>query len=142
MPTKGLLRTLIVMEIVLGFTSVVVSFITEPMLPEPLRAFVNAESEEAITAYDMILLAFGIPLILLFLVSSIGLFLFWRPARILYVVTIVAGFVLTPIFGPYVDAGWGRIFEDAAVVVSGVILGLVYFTPLREMYDRPARATA
>jgi hypothetical protein len=140
MPSKGFLRTLIVAELVLGITSVVVSLFTESMLPEPLRAFVEAESEAEVTTHDMILLAAGIPLILLVLVSSIGLFVFWRPARILYVVTIVAGLLLTPFFGPYVDAGWGRVFEDAAVIVSGVILALIYLSPLKVLYERPKTA--
>ena len=52
---------LVVAEIVLGIISIVVSLLTESSLTEPLRAFLDAESEEEITAREMILLAATIP---------------------------------------------------------------------------------
>jgi hypothetical protein len=137
MPSKTLLRTLIVAEIALGIISIVVSLVTESSLPEPLRAFLEVDSEADVTAQEMVLLAVAIPLIGLLLVSSIGLFFFWRPARILYLITMIVGLLLTPFFGPYVDAGWGTMFEDAAVIISGVILALVYFSPLKGSYEKP-----
>ena len=137
MPSKGFLRILVVAEIVLGIISIVVSLLTESSLPEPLRAFLDAESEAEITGREMILLAAAIPLIILLIVSSIGLFLFWRPARILYLITIVTGLLLTPFFGPYVDAGWGTTFQEAAIIVSGIILTLIYFSPLKDLYEKP-----
>ncbi|MEK7855071.1 MAG: hypothetical protein AAB288_03200 [Acidobacteriota bacterium] len=137
MPSRGFLRTLIVAEIFLGIISIFVSLLTESSLPEPLRAFLEAESEAEVTAREMMMLAVGIPLIVLLFVSSIGLFFFWRPARILYLITVGIGLLLTPFFGPYVDAGWGTTFEEAAVIVSGVILALVYFSPLKDLYEKP-----
>ncbi|MDA1143275.1 MAG: hypothetical protein O3B01_32355 [Planctomycetota bacterium] len=137
MPSKGFLRTLIVAGFGLGIISVVVSLLTESSLPEPLRAFLDAESEAEVTAREMILLAAAIPLIILVLVSTIGLFFFWRPARILNLISIVAGLILTPFFGPYVDAGWGMTFVEAATIISGVVLALVYFSPLKDLYDKP-----
>ena len=86
----------------------------------------------------MIMIATTIPLLILFLVSSIGLFFFWRPARIVYLIATVAGLLLTPFFGPYVDAGWGTAFDEAAILVSGVILALIYFSPLKDLYEKPA----
>lgn len=137
MPTKGLLRTLIIAEIGIGIVSIVVSLITESMLPEPLRAFLEAESEAEITARELVMVTAAIPLIILLLMSSIGLFFFWRPARTLYLITVVLGLAMTPFFGPYVDAGWGTTFEEVAVIISGVILALVYFSPLRDFYEKP-----
>ncbi|GMU20107.1 MAG: hypothetical protein AMXMBFR13_02070 [Phycisphaerae bacterium] len=137
MPTKGLLRTLIVAEIGIGIISIVVSLFTESMLPEPLRAFLEAESEAEITAREMVMIAAAIPLIILLLVSSIGLFFFWRPARILYLLTVVLGLAMTPLLGPYVDSGWATTFEEIAVIISGVILALVYYSPLRDLYEKP-----
>jgi hypothetical protein len=53
------------------------------------------------------------------------------------VITIVVGLLVTPFFGPYVDTGWGTMFYEAAVTVSGVILGLIYFSPLKDLYNKP-----
>lgn len=45
--------------------------------------------------------------------------------------------LLTPLYGPYVGAGWGTTFEDAAGILSGVILALVYLSPLKGLYEKP-----
>ena len=137
MPSKNFLRILIVVEISLGIISVVVSLLTESALPEPLRAFVKAESEAEMAVGTMIMIATTIPLLILFFMSSIGLIFFWRPARIVYLTATVAGLLLTPFFGPYVDAGWGTAFDEAAILVSGVILALIYFSPLKDLYEKP-----
>ncbi|BCW94144.1 MAG: hypothetical protein KatS3mg007_2038 [Thermoanaerobaculum sp.] len=137
MPSKAFLRTLIVGMIVLGSVSVVVSLVTESLLPDPLRAYAEAEWEANLTGRDVVMLAVAILVIIAWFVSCIGLFLFWRPARILYLITITAGLLLTPLYGPYVDAGWGTMFEDAAVILSGVILALVYLSPLKGLYEKP-----
>ena len=137
-PSKGFLRTLIVAEIALVIISVVVSLLTESSLPEPLRAFLKAEFEAEITVRAMTMIIATIPLFVLMLGSSIGLFFFWRPARILYLIVTAVGLLLTPFFGPYVDAGWGSTLEEAATIVSGVILALIYFSPLKDLYEKPA----
>jgi hypothetical protein len=135
MPSKRLLRILIVAEIGLGILGGVVSQLTVSWLPEPLRAFSEAESQGE---RALVMLRVVFPLIILSLVSSIGLFFFWRPSRILYLISSVLWLLLLPFFGPNVDAGWGKAFEDAGLVVSGVILALVYFSPLKSLYERPA----
>ena len=137
MPSRGFLRSLIIAEIGLGVIGVVVSLLTESLLPEPLRAFVEAEAEADISTREIVMLATAIPGIILFVVSSIGLYFFWRPARTLYVITIVFGLLWTPFFGPYVDAGWGTVFEEATIIISGIILALIYFSPLKDYFDKP-----
>ena len=136
MPTKRLLRALIIAEILVGIISIVVSLATEFLLPEPLKTFVDREGEGRLTTREIVMLVAAIPLINLLLLSSIGLFFFWRPARILYLIAMGYGLVLTPFFGPYVDAGWGTILEEIAVIISGVILALVYWSPLKQLYEK------
>lgn len=138
MPSKAFLRTLIVAEIALLIIGLVVSLLTESSLPEPLRAFLDAEAKAEMTAKEMMMFAATIPLLILLLVSSVGLFFFWRPARSLYLIATVAGLLLAPFFGPYVDAGWATAFDEAAILVSGVILALIYFSPLKDLYEKPA----
>jgi hypothetical protein len=138
MPSKSFLRILIVVGIGLVILGVAVSLLTASLLPESLRAFWKAEIQGEMTARDLGMLRVTFPAIILWLGSSIGLFFFWRPSRILYLISIVLSLLLTPFSGPYVDAGWGTAFEDAAMIVSGVILALVYFSPLKSLYERPA----
>jgi hypothetical protein len=137
MPSKSFLRILIVVEIGLGILGGVVSQLTASLLPESLRAFSEAEFQGE---RGLVMLRVAFPVIILSLGSSIGLFFFWRPSRVLYLISTVLWLLLSPFFGPHVDAGWGTAFEDAAMIVSGVILALVYFSPLKSFYERPAVA--
>ena len=134
MSSRGVLRTLIVAEVGLVVLSIVGSLLTESLLPEPLRAYVATEFEGEITTRDVAMVAAAVPLLILWLVSTIGLFFFWRPARMLYVVTMIFGLLAMPFFGPYVDVGLGAMLEDAATIISGVILALVYFSPVKELF--------
>ena len=135
MPSKSFLRTLIVVEIGLVILDIVVSLLTVSLLPESLRAFSEAESQGE---RGLVVLRVAFPVIILWLGSIIGLFFFWRPSRILYLISTVLWLLPTPFFGPYVDAGWGIAIDYAAMIVSGVILALVYFSPLKSLYERPA----
>jgi hypothetical protein len=140
MSSRGVLRTLIVAEVGLVVLSVVGSLLTEVLLPEPLQAYLETEFEGDLTTFEVAMLVAAVPLVILWLVSSIGLFFFWRPARLLYVVTMIFGMLATPFFGPYVDAGLGAMLEDAATIMSGVILALVYFSPVKELFGGPSVA--
>jgi hypothetical protein len=137
-PSKTFLRVLIVAEYALIIVAIVVAFATESLLPEPLRTFVEDEASAELTNHDIAMLIIGLPLIGLLIISSIGLFMLWPPARILYLIGIASGLILVPVFGPYVESGWGTAFEDAASIVSGVILALVYFSPLKRFFDAPS----
>jgi hypothetical protein len=93
MPSKSFLRILIVVEIGLAILGGVVSQLTASLLPESLRAFSEAKSQ---VEQSLVTLRVAFPLIILSLVSSIGLFFFWRPSRILYLISSVLGLLLAP----------------------------------------------
>src|SRR5580765_813156 len=101
MPSKGFLRLLIVSVIALGITGDVVSLRTESSLPDPLRTFLILNSQSGVKLADWV----GIFLVISLVVSSVGLFVFWRPARLLYLLTTIMGLLLTPFLGPEVDTG-------------------------------------
>jgi preprotein translocase subunit SecG len=133
---KTLLRVLIVGEIVFVVLSIVVGFLTESTLPDLLRDHLKYEREAGFTQRDAILAAGTVVLLALFLVCSLALFLCWRPARLLYLVTTILGLLLAPIYGPYVQTGWEVPLEDSAIVCAGVILGLIYFSPLKILFEK------
>jgi hypothetical protein len=142
MLTKRALRFLIVAEILLAIIGGVLTVFTTSLLPEELQVYEQAVAEADYTAREWVLLGVGIALLVLVLISSIGLFVFWRPARLLYLMTLIVGVLLAPFYGPYVDAGWGTLFEEVAMIISGVILALIYYSPLRDLYERPRTAAS
>jgi putative Mn2+ efflux pump MntP len=137
MPTKRAFRFLLVAEVLLAIIGSIVAVFTESQLPEALQAYEQAEAEAEFTTREWVLLGVGVVFLVPFLVSRIGLFAFWRPARRLYFWTAIGGVTLAPFFGPYVDAGWGQLFNEVAMIISGVILALIYYSPLREFYEEP-----
>ena len=134
---KTVFRVLVVGEIVLGVLSILVYSFTQFTLPEPLRAYEEMDSQTAVTARELILVALAALLLVLILISSIGLILFWRPARTLFAFTVIFGLLITPFFGPHVNTGWDTPLEEAASIITGIILALAYYSPLSVLFERP-----
>jgi phosphoglycerol transferase MdoB-like AlkP superfamily enzyme len=137
-PSKRLLRILVVAELLMIVLGVAVALLTEPSLPEPLRDWVQAEAEVEPTAGFLVLTGFGFLMVVALVVSNIGLFFFWRFARPLYLVTTLAPVLLLPAFGPDVSSGWAAMFDDLGMILSGIIIALIYWSPLRDLFERPA----
>lgn len=68
--------------------------------------------------------------------SWVGLVTFWRPARRLYVFALACGVVLALFSGPQVSTSVGVAFSMLNMLVSGVILGLIYFSELARRFER------
>src|SRR5258706_15889466 len=77
MEMKTLLRTFLIAEVIIG-----VSYL---LIPEP-------DFETHTQAWEV---PFGIVLFIVEMVSRVGLFFFWRPARPIFLATIVADLVAT-----------------------------------------------
>src|SRR5436190_21391727 len=113
MATKRLLRVLILVQIPLLVAVAVATFLSFSTLPEPLRSF-NLSKEDTPGVMPL-----SIGLLVALVLTSIGLFLLWNPARILYVITSVALLLVTPLLGPSVSSGWTEMFELAVSVNNG-----------------------
>jgi hypothetical protein len=140
MINQHLLRILVVTDLLLVALSVVVGILSEASLPEPLRVYEEARSAAEMSPRDWVVMGIGIPLIITMPVANIGLLLFWKPARPLYLATAIVSFLLTPFAGPYVTSGWEQAMDHASCLVAGLVLGLIYCSPLREVYDRTENA--
>ena len=74
------------------------------------------------------------------LASSIGLLFFRRWARPLYVVSLIAGLVLIA-FDPGAPAtGVQEALASLNMVVSGIVVALMYFSPARREFEDAAPA--
>jgi hypothetical protein len=142
MSSKGLLRFLIVTEIVFIVVGATVSIYTESLLPDELRAYQQAMEQGEWSPHDTRVLLLGGPVAVLLFGSLVGLFFFWSPARFVLFGATILGLAITPFLGPQVDSGWGRPFSDAAMILNGAILALVYFSPPKEFHDKEATALA
>lgn len=132
MNVRKALRIAILAEWGLIIATIASSFLLESSLPSPLRGYVQAESERDLTPADLPVAIGGILILVLTVVGTIGLFLFQRWARPLYLVTTLASFAVVLLAGPSVEHAASETLGELAVLVSGVILGMIYFTSALE----------
>jgi hypothetical protein len=134
--TKTMLRILIVAQFVLGVCSMVVSEFAIPASTAALRARAEPFEYGLPLVFARMLMAFYIVIAVATVVSWIGLFVFWRPARPLFLVTMVLFLLPTLLGGPHVDDGLSGTLAEIVSIITGVILSLIYFSPLEDFYEK------
>jgi hypothetical protein len=144
--TKTILRCLIIAEILLGIGTHIAFRAGYHSLPEEMQ-FDTTEPYKGYPALFRIVFIVGVCLLALARVyATIGLWCFWRYSRPLYVVVTVAAALLVLRFGIFelhlhilLAYALGSIGES----VAGLIIGIIYFSPLKSLYERtPAIKTA
>lgn len=145
MSRQRLLWILVAANIVLAFTSVGVEGFFGWTLPPTLAAYGHARFAEFPLSslggtFRFLVLAI---LTLCSFAAWIGLLSSWRFARRLYLACMAMSVFLELISGPMVTTSIGAALRMADGLVSGAVLGLVYFSDLaRRFEDRPAERTA
>ncbi len=74
--------------------------------------------------------------IIMALVSVIGLLLFKSWARHVYAAGFVAAFTLYPFMGITVYGGFSQVLYEISMVLSGVLLALMYYSPVARYYEQ------
>ena len=128
MKTATVLRIAIVAEYILVALSVILSFTLEDSLPPPLRDYVKAEAEREITRSELLLMVPMLILIVAAVVASVGLFMLKEWARWCYLAATGGGSTLLVFMDPSVQHAVTEGVGNFTVIVSGVILGIVFFT--------------
>lgn len=120
------LRILILGSVFFGFVSLVIAFAGDGFLPKELVDWQAAQEteEEGALLLGLVLI---FPLIIAWVASLVGLFLFQKWAAWLY----LAGAVLGSIFlllEPNVESGVSAFFSDLDTLAGGIILGIAFFS--------------
>lgn len=128
MEMRKVLRVAIVAEWILVAVTLTLSAVLERFLPAPLQDYLKAQSHLDLGVSDLLILA-GLGIFLVgFLTSTIGLFAGRPWARWVYLGAEILGCVLMLFMGPNVGHMAASAFESATAVVSGLILGIAFFT--------------
>lgn len=132
------LRHLVVWQWVLACLSIVFFQVEVERLPFLLQEYAAAEAARPATATDAVIgwltLLWGVGS----LVASIGVFSLRRWARPCFLAMALLGCVLQALLEPSVTTGWSVAAETAAQVLVGVTIGVLYFSPVRGHFARPA----
>ena len=133
--TRKSFRILLVLSWLIIIAGVVASFATEISLPSELQSYLVRIESAPLANGEIVLAVVNVTSIVLAAVRTVGLFRFRRWALTLLPMSYVLQFVLILVNGPYVESGWVSILVHLASLVDGIILALVYFTPLRESFE-------
>lgn len=74
-------------------------------------------------------------LFLTMLISYAGMFLFVKMFRTIFLVLNVVVILSSPVYGVSILTGLEVILVDASTLLSGVILGIAYFSPVSERFE-------
>lgn len=124
-----MLRLCVVSEWIFIALGIVLSFMLESRLPEPLRAWLAADSARDPGAREFLALMLFIPASLGWLAGSVGLLLLKRWAAWLYLVVVVVVLLLDCLLGPTVEHAVTMLYFNVSLVLSGLVLGLAFFSP-------------
>jgi hypothetical protein len=145
MDRQRLLRILVVANILLAFASVGAEGFFGWTLPPALAAYDHARfvrsplASPGVTFQCVVLAA----LTLCAFAAWVGLLNFWRLGRRLFVVCVALSVFLALISGPMVATSVGAAFRLMDGLVSGAVLGLVYFSDLARRFEHgPAERQA
>ncbi|HTG44705.1 MAG TPA: hypothetical protein VK633_09250 [Verrucomicrobiae bacterium] len=142
MPLVSYFRALLLLYTVLIFGELASMPLTLDTLPEGVRKFAEdqwnngvPEDEEGAIAI-VSLTALG-----LMTLSLAGLFVLWRPARLIYTMYLLSIAIGVVLSGVVVESSLTSVLSFMNTIISGLILGMIYFSPLREHFDKPSPGT-
>lgn len=145
MSAKGVFRGLLVAYLLFGLGGVLVSFFPGnisadlrtvmewsghgawlDLYSQPLRDLPVSLWGLVILQLALLIVSFG---------SYIGLFFFWRPARLGYVVTSLLWAATTSISGLSVRLPLEGFFYHIAIICEGAVLALCFTSPIKEYFE-------
>jgi hypothetical protein len=135
LPLQRVLRYCILAEIVLVALSIGAVFVENRFLPPLLRQYQESVFSAQLSAGDGLWLAIGVLAVIFSVVAWVALWRRWRSGRRLYTLAWVLFLPMMAFTGPVVHTGPGDCLETLLSVVGGIILGLLYFSDLRHLYD-------
>lgn len=124
----------------------IVTPLTDHLLPPELKAYLGVEEGVLADGPDFSLVFqdriwfFTVCNSVLLFIASLGLFLFKEWGRQLFVLSTVFLLLLTPVGGPFVTTGWTALVATLVGISEGMILALIYFTPLSQEFERADQA--
>ena len=129
--TKNQFRSLVVFTFLLTILSIVYDFFYADAITEKLFVYQDI-LEPDWSDTKLYLLAGTISItVLAALAGFVGLLVFGNLARHLFLFACVLFLVITPFIGPYIASGVNQTLHDVVNLLSGLILALVYFSPVR-----------
>lgn len=137
--SKQKFRLFLVINWLLVLAYIVVSITTESLLPPEIQSYLDAQLNTPITLFEIVLLIIGVVYFIFCIVLSVGLFLFKKWAKAILLPSSVLSlllFLLVFNTKPVIETGWASFIGDILSLFEGIILALVYFSPISRMFEK------
>lgn len=125
---------------VLAIAIVFVQYVTESSLPPELLGYLhNYETILIPDRFALLELLTNVPFLIqtsLGILAAVGLIRFRAWGRSVFLVYIVTELALSALTGPHVNTGWTVLVGYICGLAEGVILALMYLTPIKEMFEK------
>jgi len=131
---KNQFRALVVFTLLLTVLSIVYDFFYADAIAKKLFRYQEIlEPDWSATKFYLVVGTITIASLAV-LAGVVGLLLFWNFARHLFLFASVLLLVITPFMGPYIASGVNQTLYSVVNLLSGLILGLVYFSPVKSYF--------
>jgi hypothetical protein len=134
--TERQFRGLIVMHWVLIIGGAVVAVASERYLPLPLKSYVDSQTDTLWSDHAEAILIVSLLYLAITIAVYVGLFFFKGWAKKLYLPVLLGGMAVTASMGPTVELGPVSTLGDCLMLIEGVILSAIFFTPLADLFGR------
>ena len=133
-------RFLVVLSVLLDFASAFLDTLFPGLIPSSIaQAFENEPLAIPLEGWVWhAALVLAVTVVILYIVGAVGLCFFKRWARSFFLYLTVLTFAFYPILGVIVSSTWSGALSDMSSLLSGGILALAYYSPLRERFARTA----
>jgi len=130
---KNIFRILVVLSLVLSIASVVWDLIFPNEIVNKLVVyfFELKPVDIEISPFDIIC---SVAMLLLLLAALTGLLLFKNWGRIAFILCGIVGYPVIMMSGPQVSSGFSGALFDLSNITSGVILAMMYLSPVSEEF--------
>lgn len=122
------IKVLVALQLLCFTLYLVSSFYFESYLPDILQQYLLQDLDRERSDFDLAILFLSVPIILIYVVSSIGLLHSKMWAKKIFIVSVGLSFIITPFYGPFVDHGISSMFGWAESTLSGGIMALLLFS--------------
>ena len=112
-------------------------FLQRNSLPFELREYLQSRSQQVLSHDYTMFSGMTAACVVLCILSFVGLYFFWRPARMLFCAFILFSLTLHLAgFGPDVVTGWMAFWDSCSSILLGVVLCLMFTSPIRDLFVR------
>jgi cell division protein FtsW (lipid II flippase) len=137
MSARTTFRGLLVAAVISMAASVGAYFLQRNSLPFELREYLRSRSEQVFSHDYTLFSVMTVACAVFFIMSFFGMYFFWRPARVLF-----CGFILVSLLMPLtglgadIQTGWMEFWGSCSSILLGVILCLIFTSPIRDQFVR------